>query len=56
MQKKTTLTIVQDFPKKMAEQSAPNMNLVMGKSSDVKFLPDSKTTLTIVQDFPKKQI
>jgi len=57
MNKKTTLTIVQDFPKKQAEgSSASNMNLVQGKSSDVQFLSEGqKTTLTIVQDFPKKQ-
>jgi hypothetical protein len=53
--KKTTLTIVQDFPKKLTELSAPSINLVQGKMTDVQFMPEgSRTTLTIVQDFPKK--
>ena len=51
---KTTLTIVQDFPKKAAETSgAVNINLVQGKSTDVNLNSDKKTTLTIVQDFRK---
>ena len=60
--KKTTLTIVQDFPKKNAEsQGATNINLVQGHANinDVKVeaAADDKnknTTLTIVQEFPKK--
>jgi hypothetical protein len=53
--KQTTLTIVQDFPKKPTEKSAaPSINLIQGKTSDVKILPEGqKTTLTIVQDFRK---
>ena len=49
--KKTTLTIVQDFPKKQNDGAA-NINLVQGKEklSDVKIEtdPSKKTTLTIV--------
>ena len=61
--KKTTLTIVQDFPKKQAEQQgATAINLVQGHAviNDVKVEQPSSndqnknTTLTIVQEFPKK--
>lgn len=46
--KQTTLTIVQDFPKKPTDGSAPhNLDLIQGKSSDVNF-SDKHTTLTIV--------
>lgn len=55
------MTIVQDFPKKQADQqSAGNMNLVQGQESNMKLdavTTDDKnknTTLTIVQEFPKK--
>merc|ERR1712080_53447 len=55
--KRTTLTIVQDFPKKPTD-SAPTMNLIQGKSKagDIKIETDprKKTVLTIAQDFPKK--
>ena len=52
--KQTTLTIVQDFPKKKAESpSASNVEMVQGKNTqgDIKIVEDSKnkpTTLTIV--------
>ncbi len=52
--KLTTLTIVQDFPKKQTEASTvSSVNLVQGK--EVNDDDKHKTTLTIVQDFPKKQ-
>lgn len=53
--KKTTLTIVQDFRKLQAEQAAAaeSTQLVQGRSSDV-HVNGKQTTLTIVQDFPKK--
>lgn len=56
LDKKTTLTIVQDFRKQQAEQAAAaeSSQLVMGKSSDVHMNSARQTTLTIVQDFPKK--
>jgi hypothetical protein len=57
--KKTTLTIVQDFPKKPTEPiAAASAQLVQGKLTDIKMAaPDEnrRTTLTIVQDFQKKQ-
>ena len=59
--KKTTLTIVQEFPKKnqpAASENVSSMNLVQGKQKAGDVSIDDlgkKTTLTIVQDFPKKQ-
>jgi uncharacterized protein YaiI (UPF0178 family) len=58
--KKTTLTIVQEFPKKSSEHThAKNVEMVQGKaeakSGDIAIVDDAhKTTLTIAQDFPKK--
>jgi hypothetical protein len=55
----TTLTIVQDFPKKKADAiQANNVDLVQGKNTqgDIR-IDDSRnklTTLNIVQEFPKK--
>ena len=50
---KTTLTIVQDFPKKKTDNHG-GVEMVQQE----KFKMDNKnksTTLTIVQDFPKKK-
>ena len=57
--KPTTLTIVQEFPKKKNEEMAsPEMEFVQGQEQHVEYstsLKNSKgTTLTIVQDFPKR--
>ena len=62
-QSHTTLTIVQDFPKKQVEQAAAgasNVNLVQGKAKSGDFMVveptgshQPTTTLTIVQEFPK---
>lgn len=61
--KKTTLTIVQDFPKKTAEQTgASSINLVQDNSTvsvnETKQIADNNknatTDLIIAQDFPKK--
>lgn len=60
-EKQTTLTIVQDFPKKPVEHThAKNVEMVQGKaeakSGDIAIVDDAhKTTLTIAQDFPKKK-
>ena len=50
---KTTLTIVQDFPKKQSENNHDNQQLV--QADHFKLDDKNKTTLTIVQDFPKKK-
>ena len=54
--KPTTLTIVQDFPKKTPDQKGSSINMVQADSHNVNFVDasDKLTTLTIVQDFPKK--
>lgn len=60
--KKTTLTIVQDFPKKQADQSSvPIINLLQDNSTMNETKPDAPaqdqknvTELIIGQDFPKK--
>ena len=63
--KKTTLTIVQDFPKKAADQNvAPSINLVQDNSTvavnetkPIAIADNNKTAtidLIIGQDFPKK--
>ena len=57
--KKTTLTIVQEFPKAKAEHTpAHSVDFVQAneKGKDIKIETDDnkKTTLTIVQEFPKK--
>ena len=62
--KNTTLTIVQEFPKKDAKDNiAGNIEMVQGQeqNTNVHYLSrksnkNKKTTLTIVQDFPKKKI
>jgi len=47
--RKTTLTIVQDFPKKKVDAPPVNNEMVQHKSKDVKLEDDNrKTTLTIV--------
>jgi hypothetical protein len=54
---KTTLTIVQDFPKKPTESGVSNFNLVDMQTYDVEVIDhkdNQKTVLTIVQDFAKK--
>ena len=60
--KNTTLTIVQEFPKKNNQENmAGNIEMVQGQeqNTNVHFLDQKKkskqTTLTIVQDFPKKK-
>lgn len=62
--KNTTLTIVQEFPKKDAKEGniAGNIEMVQGQeqNTNVHYLSrksnkNKKTTLTIVQDFPKKK-
>ena len=50
--KKTTLTIVQEFPKKKTNED--NKHIEFEESSD-KSKTSKPTTLTIVQDFPKKK-
>lgn len=53
---KTTLTIVQDFPKKPVE-ALSSINLVDIEAYDVEVIDhndNQKTVLTIVQDFAKK--
>jgi hypothetical protein len=57
-QPQTTLTIVQDFPKK-ANDGSSRINFVQGqaKEGNIKITDDDsqKTTLTIVQDFRKQR-
>ena len=57
-EKTTTLTIVQDFPKKKPEVGGDSIEMVQGKEHNVHIVNADEakpTTLTIVQDFPKKQ-
>ena len=57
----TTLTIVQEFPKKRNDNIAGNIEMLQGQeqNTNVHLLDSNKkqkhTTLTIVQDFPKKK-
>jgi hypothetical protein len=54
---KTTLTIVQDFPKKPTESQVSNVEMVDIQTYDVSVIDhkdNEKTVLTIVQDFAKK--
>lgn len=54
---KTTLTIVQDFPKKLTEAPINNVEMVDIQTYDVEVIDhkdNQKTVLTIVQDFAKK--
>lgn len=55
--KLTTLTIVQDFPKKKSDHSS-DISMMQGKAKNVDILDEKeykKQTLTIVQDFRKKK-
>ena len=54
--KHTTLTIVQDFPKKPVDKPPTSVEMVQHKGKDFKIDNEEghKTTLTIVQEFPKK--
>lgn len=56
--KGTTLTIVQDFPKKHVDAPPTNNEMIsiQQKGKDFKNEDRKKTTLTIVQEFPKKKV